>query len=186
MDLFPTTPRRSQRTDPDGALFGDGNDPSSRYRYVLWRTVDPANPRRMVVIGVNPSTADASEDDPTIRRCRRFALDSGHGQLVMLNLFAWRATDVRELGRVPQPFGGTEHGRLVDIETAAADTVVCAWGSSAKLPASLRPWPANVAAAMVAKGLRLHVLRLTAKGDPEHPLYLPASCRPVPWSGDAP
>jgi hypothetical protein len=67
-----------------------------RYRYVLTRTWDH-DLAACAFIGLNPSTADAHEDDPTIRRCIRFARDWGHGGLIMLNLFAWRSTDPRGL-----------------------------------------------------------------------------------------
>ena len=182
VSLFATIlARRSDRSDPDGAIFGNGNDPSSCYRYVLWRTMDATNPRTMVVIGVNPSTATATEDDPTIRRCKRFALDSGHGKLVMLNCFAFRATDVKALVRADGPIGPENHERVM-AESMAADTVVCAWGSREKLPRDFRAWPAGICGSLASRGVVVHAFRLLRNGDPEHPLYLPASCRPIPWS----
>ena len=173
MSLFPNL---------SGAVFGDGNNPDSAYRYTLWRTPDPSNLRTMAVIGCNPSTATATEDDPTIRRCIRFALDSGHGRLVMLNCFAFRATDVRVLKSVVDPVGPENVDHAIDACKDA--TVVCAWGSTAKLPNGWRNWPALFVAKLRPSipGLRLHVLRHLANRDPEHPLYLPASCRPIPWT----
>jgi hypothetical protein len=180
MTLLPLT-----RSD---AIFGAPGDESSAYRYVLTRTWGSAP--TMAVIGVNPSTATATEDDPTIRRCIRFARDSGHGGLVMLNCFALRATDVRELSRHPAPIGetvarwdfGGVNVRHVHEQARRAGTVVCAWGSRAKLPKSWQRWPDELATRLRAEGVRLHVLRLTKAGDPEHPLYLPAECRPVEWT----
>ncbi len=62
------------------------------YRYALWRTWDESKPFAMFV-GLNPSTADELEDDPTIRRCINFSKLWGYGGLCMVNLFAYRATD---------------------------------------------------------------------------------------------
>jgi len=74
------------------------------YRYALWRVWDAALPS-FVVIGLNPSTADETENDPTIRRCIGFAKREGCGGLVMLNLFAVRATDPRVMMAHPEPIG---------------------------------------------------------------------------------
>lgn len=165
------------------AIFGAPGDESSRYRYVLTRQWGEG--RTLAVIGVNPSTATATEDDPTIRRCIRFAADSGHGRLVMLNLFAWRATDVRELKRAATPYGealGAVNDNHLVRECGAADTVVCAWGAAKKLPRALRYRWVYVVRMLRGYDVPLSVLRLTDAGDPAHPLYLPASCRPIPWS----
>ena len=68
--------------------------PCGKYRYSLWRDWDwQGFANRVMFVGLNPSTADATNDDPTIRRCVRFATDWGFGGLVMVNLFAYRATD---------------------------------------------------------------------------------------------
>lgn len=137
----------------------------------------------MAVIGVNPSTATETEDDPTIRRCIRFAADSGHGGLVMLNLFAWRATDIGDL--VSAAYGGRDvvgpgNDNAILLEGTVAETVVCAWGPSTKVPAPLQARFAEVPRMLA--GRSLHVLALTKGGHPGHPLYLPTSCRPTPWS----
>ena len=72
--------------------------PDKVYRYELWRIWDEALPVCMF-IGLNPSTADETVDDPTIRRCINFAKEWGYGQLVMTNLFAFRATKPAEMMR---------------------------------------------------------------------------------------
>lgn len=80
---------------PDGTRCSARFSPDRVYRYDLVRDWDT---RQQVVafIGLNPSTADESEDDPTIRRCIRYARDWGYGGIVMLNAFAFRATDPRD------------------------------------------------------------------------------------------
>jgi len=67
-----------------------------RYRYALRRVWDPRNPS-VLFIGLNPSTADHQQDDPTIRRCIRFARDWGFGELIAANLFAFRTKSPRLL-----------------------------------------------------------------------------------------
>lgn len=169
MTLFPT----------GTATWGPPGDASSPYRYTLTRTWSDAP--KMAVIGVNPSTATAEVDDPTIRRCIRFAADSGHGGLVMLNLFAWRSTDIRGLATSPEPLGA---GNDAAILAACRDarTVVCAWGAPEKVPPDLRYRWETLPTSLWILGVDLHVLALTKGGHPGHPLYLPASCRPVRWT----
>jgi len=143
-----------------------------RYRYVLWRRWDEDRPLVMM-IGLNPSTADASRDDPTIRRCIGFARDWGAGGLVMTNLFAFRATDPSDLRRAADPVGPRNDwwirrmGRL-------CPTIVAVWGNEGTLQrrsAKLRERLTD----------RLHVIRLNRSGEPAHPLYLPSGLQPTPW-----
>jgi hypothetical protein len=75
-----------------GAEFSD----CGTYRYALWRTWNALQPG-VLFVGLNPSTADATTDDPTIRRCIGFAKRWGYGGITMANVFAYRATDPREM-----------------------------------------------------------------------------------------
>ncbi len=79
---------------PSGANFSR----CRRYRYTLWRIWDPKQ-QPVMMIGLNPSTADAQSNDPTIRRCIGFARDWDAGGLIMTNLFAFRATYPTDLKR---------------------------------------------------------------------------------------
>ena len=162
------------------------------YRYMLTRErLLPSGPI-MMVIGVNPSTATEETNDATIRRCEDFARDSGHATLWMLNLFAYRATDVRELRTAADPVGRMNDHHLlgqanvVHLGPGATrpGTVVCAWGPPSKVPRALRARFAEVPAMLRRHGIPLHVLRLTSGGHPEHPVRLPKALRPVPWSPD--
>src|SRR4028119_2392792 len=83
-----------------GAIF----DPTRTYRYALWRTWDAARPPVAFVL-LNPSTADARRDDPTIRRCANFARTWGFGGLEVVNLFAFRATHPTDLKCAADPVG---------------------------------------------------------------------------------
>lgn len=106
-----------------GAIFSE----CRRYRYALWREWD-RNAPQMIVIGLNPSTADERVDDPTIRRCIDFA-KQGCGKLVMLNLFAFRATKPADMLAAVEPVGPKTnvvlHSYARDSRTAVA---VAAWG----------------------------------------------------------
>jgi hypothetical protein len=82
---------------------------------------------------VNPSTADAHEDDPTIRKVRGFTERMGAHRFVVGNLFAFRATDVRELKSAADPIGPDNHLHLAEM-IEMSDRVIFAWGSSGKLP----------------------------------------------------
>lgn len=158
----------------NGATLSD----CGRYRLSLWRDIAPSFPGRpMVVVGLNPSTADASEDDPTIRRCRRFARDSALNGLVMVNLYAFRATHPEDLWRAPDPEG--PGNRRAIVSAARAGLVVVAWG---RLPVHALPHARSVLADLVEVG-PVYALRTNRDGSPGHPLYLPATCRPTLYEG---
>lgn len=108
--------------------------PCSTYRYRLERA--GRGEGVTAVIMVNPSTADAEIDDQTIRKLRGFGDRYGWGKIVVGNLFALRATDVRELGRHPDPVGpaNDHHLRMIIGE---ARQVIVAWGPLSKQP---REW----------------------------------------------
>lgn len=148
-----------------------------RFRYSLWRRWGAGT--TCVFVMLNPSTADAERDDPTIRRCVNSARAWGHGQLVVVNLFAWRATNPDELRAAATRLAGGPVGPHNDaaIREAVerADLVVAAWGTKGTLLARDRAVTDLVLAARPV----LHCLRATAEGHPEHPLYLPAALEPV-------
>lgn len=153
---------------PTGANFSR----CRRFRYTLWRRWDETLPPVMM-IGLNPSTADANRNDPTIRRCIGFAKSWGHGGLVMTNLFAFRATYPTDLKAAPDPVGPRNDWW---IRQAARHTsrIVALWGNDGQwLNRSVR----------IRKMLagRLQVIRMNAGGEPAHPLYLPKHLQPQDW-----
>lgn len=158
-----------------------------RYRYALYRQW--ADGKAAVFVGLNPSTADEHSNDPTIRRCIRFARDWGYPGLVMANLYGWRATDPRELLKAADPVGVEADVWLARL-AARAGIVVAAWGVNAE------PTRAERAAQILrgqitvspldamfggASPRPLYVLGLTQGGQPRHPLYMKASARPQEW-----
>jgi hypothetical protein len=145
------------------------------YRYVLTRRVGPG-PRAATFVLLNPSTADATRDDPTIRRCAGFARRWGCGRVVVLNLFAFRATDPAELKRAADPVGPENRDWFARVLPAGGDgPVVCGWGvhgGHRGQDAVALDWLADL-------GVRLLALGRTAAGHPRHPLYLPYTARPA-------
>lgn len=143
------------------------------YRYSLGRRWDDTLPE-CVFIMLNPSTADAAQDDPTIRRCMRFARDFGCGSLLVGNLYAFRATDPRDLFGSTEPTGGAKNDAVLADLMGRGEYVIAAWGNHGK---SARV--TEVASLLGA--MRLKALGTTKSGAPRHPLYVPASATPVEW-----
>jgi hypothetical protein len=155
-----------------GASFS----PDRQYRYALWREWSESNARNLVVIGLNPSTADEREDDPTIRRCVAFAKREDCGGLVMLNLFALRATDPRVMKAHPEPIGAENDDAIrhwTRPATGYSPLVVAAWGVHGS----------HLDRAMTVRLLtpRLRCFGVTKDGHPRHPLYLRADAPLVPY-----
>lgn len=155
--LFMTSPRATS-----GARISD----CGRYRYLLWREWDPTLPK-VVFVMLNPSTADAEQDDPTIRRCIRFAKSWGGGRLEVVNLYAWRATDPGQLPAGREAIG-PDNDRTIQHLCLSWPLTVAAWGAH----------PMTDARARYVTGLLggqpVRCLGRTAKGGPRHPLYVRA------------
>lgn len=148
-----------------------------RYRYSLTRRWSDGP--QVAFVGLNPSTADASLDDPTIRRCVRFAQDWDFGALVMVNLYAWRATQPNELRGAQHPEGVRNNAALRRAFTRSQQ-VILAWGvhgaRDGRAGAFLDLWTPTF-------GEKFYHLGLTKAGHPKHPLYLRADTVPAPWLG---
>ena len=154
--------------------------PDGRYRYRLDRTWDPARVHAVFVM-LNPSTADADEDDPTIRRCIGFARRFDCGGITVVNLFGYRSTDPARLLLAPDPVG-PDNATIVDGVLAAAATqhVFAAWGAAADLP-SVATMASRFTAKAADAGIQLLCLGTTYAGHPRHPLYVPADVEVLPW-----
>jgi hypothetical protein len=142
-----------------------------RYRYLLTREWDPTRPK-FGFLCLNPSTADESIDDPTVKRCMRFAENWGGGGILISNLFAYRATDPVELLSAEDPVG-PENDKWIEHAIQLASATVAAWGCNGTLLG-------RDAMVLARYADRLSCLRLTKDGHPGHPLYLPGSLRPIP------
>ena len=142
-----------------------------RYRYWLRREWDSALPQ-CAFIGLNPSTADARTDDPTLRRCIGFAEKWGYGSLLLVNLFSFRATDPATLSKISDPVGPATDCWLRQAGTES-QLLVAAWGNGGQL------FERAIGAAHLIHNA--HCLGVTAKGMPRHPLYCPKCSRLVPY-----
>jgi hypothetical protein len=107
--------------------------PCGTYRYRLTRAAESMTPMKSTALFVmlNPSTADAQFDDPTIRRCRGFAKVWDCNGLAVANVYALRSTDPAALWTHPDPIGPDNNDYLWNFARECGD-VVCAWGSNAK------------------------------------------------------
>lgn len=139
-----------------------------KYRYALWRIWDDSKPYAMF-IGLNPSTADETQDDPTIRRCINFARDWGFGGLCMTNLFAFRATEPTDMMSANYPVG-SENNELIRQLAARAGVIIAAWGNDGSYKGRSKE--------VVAMLPDLKCLKINKTGEPAHPLYQPSSATP--------
>lgn len=136
-----------------------------RYRHRLVRRWDDGDVVAWLML--NPSTADATADDPTIRRRIAFSKSRGHGALVVLNLFAYRATDPRRLPREYESAVGPDNDEWIAANVAER-RVVCAWGCHGKRFGRGR----EVAASIATIAREVVCLGTTKDGHPRHPLYV--------------
>ena len=141
-----------------GAIFSK----CDQYRYALWRTWTMDLPKLMIV-GLNPSTADAQNDDPTIRRCIQFAKDLGFGGVIITNLFAFKSTQPKGLYQSAHPVGPLNNFFLAEFKKISS-TVLVAWGNHGTFKERNQ------------EVLKLfenpYCLKINKSGHPAHPLYL--------------
>lgn len=163
----------NQEIIKDAILSNDGV-----YRYNLIREWDAMDPV-MLFIMLNPSTADAVEDDPTIRRCIGFAKREGCGMIEVVNLFAFRATDPKELKTADEPVG-VDNDAIIQQAAEDADIIVCAWGTHGVL----KKRNEEVISLLQSIGRTPMCFGTTKAGHPKHPLYLPADAGIVPLMED--
>lgn len=139
-----------------------------QYRYMLSRVWDENLPM-VVFIGLNPSTADETTDDNTIKKCIKFATSWGYGGLYMLNLFAYRSTNPYEMYNVADPVGSKNNGYIQEY-AKKSDKVICAWGNMGSY---------NGRSSNILKQLdNAYYIKLNKTGEPSHPLYKNADLKP--------
>jgi hypothetical protein len=152
---------------PSGAIFSADRV----WRYALWRDVGSGS-GSLVVVGLNPSTADERVNDPTIRRCVAFARDWGYRKLIVLNLFAFRATKPDDLRKAADPVGPENDRWLRDLSQEASLTLA-AWGNDGL-------WRQR-ASAVVPLLASAKCLGTTKLGAPRHPLYVRGTTLPTSY-----
>lgn len=142
---------------------------NEKYRYGLLRSWDIHKPYVMFIM-LNPSTADGVKDDPTITRCINFAKSWGYGGLWVGNLYAYRATDPKELKNTPDPWGPENFMQLQSM-VDRCKIIVCAWGNNKGRPSRI-----------FNKFDNLFYLGLSNNGTPKHPLYLKKGLKPIAFN----
>ena len=145
--------------------------PCGQYRYRLGRIWESERLRPLSIIMLNPSTADASIDDPTIRRCIGFAQRDGYGAIFVANLFSFRATSPQEMMAADDPIG--PHGdtaikELLHGSREYGTPILAAWGAHG----GFRDRDQTVRAMAREWGVPLVCLGTTGTGHPRHPLYI--------------
>jgi hypothetical protein len=136
------------------------------YRYLLYRTWNSIGPQ-ITWIMLNPSTADATADDPTIRRCIHFSREWGFGSLSVVNLFAYRAVSVRDMQAASDPIGPENDTYLLQA-CKQTSCLLVAWGRDGQYHGRDQ----EVCKKLLAQGFRLFCLGTNQDGSPKHPLYV--------------
>ena len=144
--------------------------PCGTYRYRLERDVSMEGPV-FAFFGVNPSTANATLDDATVRKWTGFVKRWGGRRFIVGNVFAYRSTDVKALGDVQQPVGPDNFAHLERM-AAEADVLVPCWGARAKVPRTLHHHIDRTLAFLLAQDKPVHAFGFSKGGDPLHPLML--------------
>lgn len=153
--------------------------PDRRYRYMLTREWNRDAPRLMVV-GLNPSTADEFSLDPTLRRVREFAKRWGMGGFVMTNLFAFRATKPDVMKTLGDWAVGPMNDQWLEHLAKESGLILAAWGAHGGF---LGRDKAVLELLTTVRGSPPLCLGTTAKGFPRHPLYLKSDTDPIPYHG---
>ncbi len=170
--------RRGRRGRPKPRA-GNAQAPieNASYRYTLSRDIgrhspglfeagSTPGPQRVLFCMLNPSTANDLTDDPTVRRCIGFARRWKARELCVVNLFAARATDPRQLRRMADPVGAINDD-VIRHEARTADLVVAAWGRHGSYLGR-----DQVVLEILSRQGDVWALGLTADGAPKHPLYV--------------
>jgi len=136
-----------------------------KYRYQLSRIWDEEKPNILFIM-LNPSTADADVDDPTIRRVMNFSKSWGYGGVFVGNLYAFRSTDPKALRHTDDPVGEDNIEHIKEL-IGVTERVVYAWGNNQKEP----EWLSSLVDTP-------YCIDISKKGVPKHPLYLKSELHP--------
>lgn len=151
--------------------------PCRRWRYSLFREFDGGQ-GAIAFIGLNPSTADETTNDPTVSRCIRFAQQWGYRCMYMLNIFAWRDTDPRGMKAAKDPVGPRNNNEILAV-CGSVENVVACWG----VHGSFMQRGQSVANDLL-NCVPLQCFGLTKDGHPKHPLYLRADSTLISFRKD--
>lgn len=148
-----------------------------QYRYYLRRQIAGAqSSRTLAFIMLNPSTADATKNDPTIGRCMSFAATWGYSEMIVGNLYALRSSDPSVLKTSLDPVG-PENANWLDHIACKAETIVCAWGGNAAAERAQAFYTQ-----MTDAGRALYCLGMNKDRSPKHPLYIKGTKQLEEWT----
>ena len=149
--------------------------PCRTYRYTLWREIEGWQYKGYVLyIMCNPSTVDENVEDPTVAKCLHWALKWGYGGICVANIFAFRSTDPKCMKAAADPIGPENDAWLQKLSDEAKFIIV-AWGKVG----DFKGRPAQVMEYLPRE--KLHCLKVTKDGQPQHPLYIKNDITPMPY-----
>lgn len=154
-----------------------------KYRYILRRHVNFLGGRKFGFFGINPSIADETIDDNTIKKLIQFTILNEGSEFLIGNVFALISTDVNELSRVNNPKGGDNAKHIQEI-IEECDVLVPCWGSRNKVPKALYGEVDGLMNVLKSSGKPLLCFGHTKSGDPKHPLMLAYTTKLVDWTDD--
>ena len=149
--------------------FGAKFSKCRKYRYTLWRTWDDSKPKVMF-LGLNPSTADEINNDPTVTRCINYSKSWGYGGMYMMNIFAFRTTYPIELKKSNDPVGKNNDYWIEKIQNDV-DKCIGAWGNDGEFKNRFKTIYRIIP--------DLYCLKVNNSGQPAHPLYLRSNLKPI-------
>lgn len=176
-----TSPNASRTGGPKESASAVISD-DGLYRYSLLRWWSNEDERRVMFVMLNPSIADAFKDDPTIKQCVYFGKAWGYGGIIVVNLYAYRSTDPKQLRKAQQQgvdVVGPENDGWIKAHAATnGSLIVAAWGNNAE---PQRAWRVQQA----LRSYDIHTLGLTKTHQPRHPLYVKRDTSPQLWKAAA-
>lgn len=152
-----------------------------KYRYTLSRWWKTGERGMLLWVMLNPSTADGTKDDNTIRRVINFSQSWGFEAAVVVNLYAWRATKPKDLwvaAREGNDIIGPKNDKWIRKEVYHAQRVIVAWGNNADFHR-----PKQVQEILSAHRKKVWALGTTTSGQPLHPLRIASATQPIKWEG---
>jgi len=153
-------------------------DIEKKYRFLLWRKWKWGDmivrPKMVNFIMLNPSTADAETNDPTVERCQRRAQMMGYDGVYVTNLFAYRATDPKALKKVLDPVGKGNDKTILSV-ALASDMVIYAWGAGGHYLGRDN----EIMTLLRTRNIFAYAIARNSDGAPKHPLYTSYELQPT-------